>query len=93
MKESDQRFLESRGGYTQRMRSKLADELRREQRERFAAMTPEKRAAISERLGDEWIANYMSSHGVDRGTALRAVRRSRRAGRRPSLSMDGRGDS
>jgi len=42
------------------MRSRVAETLKQEQRERFAAMTPEQRAALTFRLGDEWIADSMS---------------------------------
>jgi hypothetical protein len=75
------------------MRSKLAEDLRREQRERFARMTPEERVLMAERLADEWIAQYMTAHRVDRSAAMKELRRSRQAGRRPSVSMDGRDDS
>jgi hypothetical protein len=72
--------------------SKLMEDLRREQRERFARMTPEQLLAMSEQLGDEGLADYMSAHGVDRPTALQVFRRSRRAGRKPSVCMDSRND-
>jgi hypothetical protein len=71
------------------MRSKLAEQLKQEQRERFAAMTPAERVAMSQRLGDEWLASYMAAHNVDRSSAMNVLRRSHRAGRRPSRSMDG----
>jgi hypothetical protein len=70
------------------MRSRLADTLKQEQRERFAAMTPGERAALALRLGDEWLAERYRE-GLDRRTAVEALRRSRRAGRRPSRVMDG----
>lgn len=72
------------------MRSRVAETLKQEQRARFAAMTPEQRAALAFRLGDEWIADSMSRSNLDRRAALEALRRSRRAGRKPSHSMDGR---
>jgi len=72
------------------MRSKMAEELKREQRERFAAMTPEARAAMAYRLGVDWLERFMAVQGIDRRAAMSALRRSRRAGRRPSHSMDGR---
>lgn len=74
------------------MRSRVAETLKKEQRDRFAAMTPEQRAALALRLGDEWIADTMSRSNLDRRGALNALRRSRRAGRRPSCSMDRRDD-
>jgi hypothetical protein len=71
------------------MRSRLAETLKQEQRDRFAAMTPDERAALALRLGDEWIADSMARNGLDRRAALDALRRSRQAGRRPSRVMDG----
>lgn len=69
------------------MRS-VNDDLRREQRERIAKMTPAERVALAERLGEEGLAAFMSANRLDRAAALRAIRRSRRAGRRPSASAD-----
>lgn len=72
------------------MRSKLADQLKQEQRERFARMTPAERVALTERLGEEGLAEYMSANNLDRASAVRAIKRSRRAGRRPSRCLDER---
>ncbi|HXI12630.1 MAG TPA: hypothetical protein VNM92_08285 [Thermoanaerobaculia bacterium] len=66
------------------MRSKLAEQLKNEQRERFARMTPAERVALTERLGEEGLAEYMSAHGIDRTAAVKAIKLSRRLGRRPS---------
>jgi hypothetical protein len=74
------------------MRSRVAETLKQEQRDRFAAMTPEERAALALRLGAEWVSDAMSRHNLDRRGALELLRRSRRAGRKPSPSMDGRHD-
>jgi hypothetical protein len=68
--------------------SRVADELRREQRERFASMTPAALLALSERLGEEALAEMMATNGMDRAAALREVRRGRRLGRRPSGCAD-----
>jgi hypothetical protein len=70
------------------MRSRLAEKLKQEQRDRFAAMTPDERAALALRLGDAWIADSMARNGLDRRAALDALRRSRQAGRTPSRVMD-----
>ena len=72
------------------MRSRLAEQLRKEQRERVARMTPAERMALTEKLGEQGLAEYMSANGVDRATAIRALKRSRRAGRRPSRCFDER---
>jgi hypothetical protein len=72
------------------MRSRLAEQLRAEQRARFARMTPAERVALTERLGEEGLAEYMSALRVDRRTAIRAIKRTRRTGRRPSRCFDDR---
>lgn len=64
------------------------DDLRREQRERIARMTPAERIALVEKLGEEGLAAFMSATNMDRESALKAIRRSRRVGRRPSRSAD-----
>lgn len=64
------------------------EDLRREQRERMAKMTPAERVALVEKLGAEGLAAFMAAHHMDRQTALKAIRRSRRIGRRPSRSAD-----
>ena len=66
----------------------VADDLRREQRERIARMTPTERFLLAERLGREGLHAFMSANGLDREAALRAIRRSRRVGRRPSACAD-----
>ena len=66
----------------------VADDLRQEQLDRFARMTPAERVALSEKLGQDGLAAFMSANGLDRESALKAIRRSRRVGRRPSSSAD-----
>ena len=72
------------------VRSKLADQLKQEQRERFAKMSPADRVALAERLGREGLAAYMSANRIDRAAAIRAIKRSRRNGRKPSRCFDER---
>jgi hypothetical protein len=72
------------------MRSRLAEQLKEEQRERFSRMTPAERVALTERLGEEGLAEYMSAHGVGRAEAIEAIKRTRRLGRRPSRCHDER---
>lgn len=73
------------------MKSTLAADLRREQIERFAAMSAAERVALAMRLGDEGLASYMALHCVDRPTAVARIRATRRAGRRPWESDSGCG--
>lgn len=70
------------------MRSRLAEELRREQAQRALAMTPEERVAAALALGERAVLDYMANFGVDRAEAVRALRRAGRAGRRRSAVMD-----
>jgi hypothetical protein len=71
------------------MRS-TADDLRREQLERYRRMTPAERVALARRLGEEGLAAFMSAHQLDRAGAVRAIRRSRAVGRNTSACMDQR---
>lgn len=66
----------------------VAENLRLEQWRRFARMTPAERLALSERLGREGLAEFMSANGLSRPEALKAIRLSRRIGRRPSACAD-----
>jgi hypothetical protein len=68
--------------------SSVNEDLRRDRRERIAKMTPAERIALAEKLGEEGLAAFMSANNMDREAALKAIRRSRRVGRRPSVSAD-----
>ena len=70
------------------MHSAVAHAVSQEQRDRLAAMTPAERVALAVRLGEEGLASYMATHGVDRPSAIARVRATRRVGRRPSASAD-----
>ena len=74
------------------MRSEAAADVRQRQFERYAAMTPDERVALALRLGEEGLATYMATHGVDRRTAVARVRVTHRVGRRPSASDRDDGD-
>lgn len=68
------------------MRSKVASDIATKRLQRLAAMTPAERVRLAERLGVDGIATYMTTHGVDRQTAIRQIHATRRLGRRPSRS-------
>ncbi|HEX2164327.1 MAG TPA: hypothetical protein VHM02_10290 [Thermoanaerobaculia bacterium] len=70
------------------MRSRLAEELRREQARRAREMTAEERVAVALALGEQAVLDYMANFGVGRAEAVRALRRAGRAGRRRSAAMD-----
>jgi hypothetical protein len=72
------------------MRSKLAEQLKKEQRERFAAMTPAERMDFVDRLSEETLREFMSANKIDRAEAIKRIKRSRRVGRRPSGCFDER---
>lgn len=69
------------------MRS-VADDVRAEQRQEVLAMSVAERFELARRLGQEGIALLMSAQGIDRDEAIRRIRRTRRAGRRPSVAND-----
>jgi hypothetical protein len=66
------------------MRSKAAADVRQRQFEQYAAMTPGERVALALRLGEEGLATYMATHGLDRRTAIARIRATHRLGRHPS---------
>ncbi len=66
----------------------MAD-LRRERQQRELAMTVAERFALADRLREEGIEAYMTSHGLDREGAIRVIRKSHNIGRpRPSRCLD-----
>lgn len=70
------------------MTSRIAREHRLRQAARLAALTPAERVALAERLGRDGLASFMTTHGIDRATAIRRIKATRRLGRRPSASAD-----
>ena len=68
------------------MPSRAARSIRRAQLDRFARMSPDERVALARRLGEEGLASYMATHGVDRATAVTRIRATRRLGRPESPS-------
>jgi hypothetical protein len=70
------------------MHSPVAHAVSQERREQLAAMTPADRVALAVRLGDQGLASYMATHGLDRQTAIARIRATRRLGRRRSASAD-----
>ena len=56
--------------------------------DRLARMTPAERVDLAIKLGEQGLADYMATYGVDRRTAISRIRATRRLGRRPSASAD-----
>jgi len=66
------------------MRSTVAAAVSRKRHEQLAAMSTAERIAVAERLGAEGILAFMTTHGVDRQTAIRRIKATRGLGRRYS---------
>jgi hypothetical protein len=69
------------------MRSRVADELRREQLEEVMRMTPAERVELAVRLGERGLTDFMTARGVTRDEAIAQIRRQRQTGRRHSRCM------
>jgi hypothetical protein len=70
------------------MRSRLAEDLRRDQLRQALEMTPEERVAAALAMGEQAVLDYMENFGVDRAEAVRVFRRAGQAGRHYSACMD-----
>jgi len=66
------------------MLSKVADEIREEQRAAERALSPLARLALAQRLGDEALATYAEAHGLSLEAAYAELARRRQLGRRAS---------
>jgi len=69
--------------------SKVAEELRGEQRLEDAARTPLERLALAQRLGDAAVAAFAQAHGMSAEEAARELARRHQWGRRPSGAAAG----
>jgi hypothetical protein len=67
--------------------NKVANDLREQQRERLARMTPEQRVREALELGQRDIAIHAAAHGLHPDEARRRLERAAQAGRRPSRVM------
>ncbi len=76
--------------YTFGVISKLAAELREEDRHAERVLAPLERLRLAQRLGDEAVAMYALAHGVTKTAAARELARRRQLGRRPSRCAAGR---
>jgi hypothetical protein len=66
----------------------LLDDLRREQFAEHAALTPAARLQLGEALGKEALRLLMAAQGLDRASAVRLTKATRRTGRRPCRCLD-----
>jgi hypothetical protein len=66
------------------MKSRVADEVRRERVERELAMSPAERVALALQLGREAAEEYAAAHGMSVAEARRALAAARQKGRRRS---------
>jgi hypothetical protein len=69
-------------------RSKVAEDLARENAAAVAAMSPVERLQLAFELGRRAVGTYMGAHQVDYATAARTLKRAGQAGRRYSRCMD-----
>jgi len=70
------------------MRSRVAGEIAQVDRERVAAMTPDERVALVQKLSREGLESYVAVHQVDRPTARARIGATRRLGRPRSRSAE-----
>ena len=70
------------------MRSRVAEALRSLLDEEMRALSPAERVRIALELGERDLGTMMAATGLSRDEALTRIRRTRRAGRRPSRCMD-----
>lgn len=59
----------------------VADQLRREQRSKALELSPEQRVARAFSLGDEAVAHFSASQGIDLDESRRRLRQQRQVGR------------
>ena len=69
------------------MRSKVAEELRKEQMDDVALRTPSERIALIRNSRERGLRLYMAAQRVDRETAINSIRRERQIGRKHSRCM------
>jgi hypothetical protein len=70
------------------MRSKIAEELRKEQVDDVLRLSASERVALAFSLGKRDLEFYIAFQKVDRLTAIRAIRREHQLGRRYSRCMN-----
>jgi hypothetical protein len=70
------------------MESRSATAIARRRAERLAAMTPDERVRLAERLSEEGLTSYIATHGIDRRTAVARIKATRRLGRRRSACAE-----
>jgi hypothetical protein len=70
------------------MRSKIAEELRKEQMEDVLRLNASERVALAFSLGERDLEFYIAFQKVDRQTAIKAIRREHQLGRRYSRCMN-----
>ena len=66
------------------MRSRVAEEVRRAQREDVLRMTPDQRVTLGRELREQGLARFMAAFGLSRHEAIARIRKQRQVGRRAS---------
>ena len=70
------------------MRSKVAEELRKETDDAVRAMSADERLALAFRLGDEAIETFALARGISHDEARRLLQKEKRQGRRYSRCIE-----
>jgi hypothetical protein len=70
------------------MQSLSAAAIARRRVDRLAALTPDERVRLAERLGMDGLASYIAINGIDRRTAVARIKATRRLGRRRSACAE-----
>jgi hypothetical protein len=65
----------------------VADDLKQQDRERVAKLSPEERMRLALELGERDLALFCAAQGLDRAEGIREIRRRRQLGRLPSAVM------
>jgi hypothetical protein len=70
------------------MRSRVAEEVREQQRREMLALSVEERVELARRLGEEGTAMLMAAEDIDRDEAVARIQRMHARGRRPSVANE-----
>jgi hypothetical protein len=70
------------------MKSKVAEELRRETEEAVRGMSPVERMALALSLGARALRNFAAARGLTRNEALRLIEQQKQQGRRYSRCIE-----
>lgn len=70
------------------MRSRVAEELRRETMQEMLALSPDERLALASKLGREAVDAFAAARGLTHDEALRLIQQQKQRGRRYSRCLE-----